>query len=120
MPTFVLLFVLRINVHPLGGVIVELLPPLTVTPATSTSFVATDAGFVSVRLAGLLGLPFCADEAEPNVMEPPPEAVLAPVRFEELLEPPPIVEALVAPLRSEELLGPAAIEALAAPVRSDE
>jgi len=90
---------------------------LTVIPAISTSLLATLLGLVNWSVDDPEEL-FAFDAAEPKAIAPP--LVLALVRFEELLEPPPIVEALLAPLRSEELLGPAAIVAFAAPVRSDE
>ncbi len=118
MPTLVPLFVRRMSVQPDGAVIVVLLPPLTVIPATSTSSFAIELGLLITIVLAPEEL-FTPGFSEPNVIEPPPEGVVALLRSEEPLAPPPIVDALLAPLRSEEP-PPAIVEALFAPLRSDE
>src|SRR6266511_4416635 len=89
MPTLVPLFVRRMSVQPDGAVIVVLLPPLTVIPATSTSSFAIELGLLITIVLAPEEL-FTPGFSEPNVIEPPPEGVVALLRSEELLGPPPI------------------------------
>src|SRR6266545_2799118 len=87
MPTLVPLFVRRMSVQPDGAVIVVLLPPLTVIPATSTSSFAIELGLLITIVLAPEEL-FTPGFSEPNVIEPPPEGVVALLRSEEPLVPP--------------------------------
>src|SRR6266511_2862407 len=71
MPTLVPLFVRRVSGQPDGAVIVVLLPPLTVIPATSTSSFATEAGLVITIVLAPEEL-FAACEATPALIVHPP------------------------------------------------